>query len=321
MVSWLTYQLKTYNEAISAEDAGSTGEKITLDESIDTEKVGKLGGYKVHRFRYSWYNAITQPLTKPPSDEDDQNPNHRNRALWHQLNKLRFLDVCSGSGNIALALAGQFPQSEVVGVDVDPVALALAKSNAQQCGFENVVFYPCDVFKPQATVGTFSISSGNQFDENNPHSLYDIPMLTSLYDIIISNPPYVYPERMSELQPEVKDWESPIALTPAARCYTKEMGIPPDFAKSGKWPREHDIRRLALPFYEKLVRMSPRLLNHSHHNQTQSSIAFPRIVMEIGDDEQAVPICDMVNELFDANIYLDTQEQCRWVVGFERKNW
>jgi methylase of polypeptide subunit release factors len=317
MVSWLTAQVKTYNEATSAEALG-TGEKIQLEDVIDGEKVGKLGKYPVHKFRYAWYHSVVEPLTRPPPAEKDTNPNHLDRPLWRQLNKLRFLDICTGSGNIALSLAGQFPQSECVGIDIDPEALALAKDNAKECGFPNVSFYPCDVFRPPTTVGSVSVNSHSRLDGATEYSLYDVPIITGLYDIIVSNPPYVFADQLPHLQPEVRDWENPHALTPAPHSYGSDAGIAPDFSRPGRWPSTEEVRRLALPFYEKIVKMSPRLLNKNYHNQTLSHVRFPRLVMEIGDEEQVIPICNMINELMDAEIYLDSEEKCRWIVGFER---
>ena len=53
---------------------------------------------------------------------------------------LRILDLCTGSGCIALALAKAFPRAQVLGVDIAPEAIALARENAEKNRLINVDF-------------------------------------------------------------------------------------------------------------------------------------------------------------------------------------
>lgn len=77
----------------------------------------------------------------------------------------RILDVGTGSGAIALALAATCPDAEVSAVDVSDDALVVAQSNAEQLNLEKVSFFKSDL-------------------------LSDIPMRTA-YHLIVSNPPYI----------------------------------------------------------------------------------------------------------------------------------
>src|SRR4051812_32563504 len=52
----------------------------------------------------------------------------------------RILDVGTGSGVIALSLAGRFPQAKVTATDLSDDALSLAQENARRLGLENVIF-------------------------------------------------------------------------------------------------------------------------------------------------------------------------------------
>jgi release factor glutamine methyltransferase len=92
------------------------------------------------------------------------------------------LDVGTGSGAIARAIADEHPGARVTAIDVSAEALELARENADAAGLE-VVFELRDV------------SDG----------------LDGVYDLVVSNPPYVSPEEIEELEPEVRDWEPRVA--------------------------------------------------------------------------------------------------------------
>jgi release factor glutamine methyltransferase len=76
----------------------------------------------------------------------------------------RVLDLGTGSGAIALAIAHSRPDVEVVGVDASPAALEVARENAQRLGLRNANFVQSD---------WFSALAGQRFD------------------LIVSNPPYI----------------------------------------------------------------------------------------------------------------------------------
>jgi len=99
---------------------------------------------------------------------------------------LRILDLCTGTGCIALSLAHAFPQSAVVGVDIADHALALAHKNAAHNMIKNVTFIHSDLF------------SG-------------LPP-TTRFDLIVANPPYIGHEEQESLPLSVKQWEDPRAL-------------------------------------------------------------------------------------------------------------
>ena len=99
------------------------------------------------------------------------------------------LDVCTGSGCIALYLRHRFPSSEVFGTDVSAAALEVAVKNAASTGLE-VRFYEQDVLE----IG----------DES--------PLLGKEADLLISNPPYVLEREMKSLHPNVVEHEPHSAL-------------------------------------------------------------------------------------------------------------
>jgi len=108
----------------------------------------------------------------------------------NQDDKLKILDIGSGSGNIALALAKNLPNAEVIGIDISEEAVELAKSNAEFADLSSQVkFFKLDIFN------------------------YDISSAKEKFDIIVSNPPYVSDEEYKTLQKEIIEYEPLIALT------------------------------------------------------------------------------------------------------------
>lgn len=100
----------------------------------------------------------------------------------------RILDLGTGSGAIALALAKQYPEATVVAVDSSEAALELARENAVEAGLAaRVEFIRSDWFS--------AVPAGVPFD------------------LIVSNPPYLSAEETAATAPEVRNFEPAAALT------------------------------------------------------------------------------------------------------------
>ena len=99
----------------------------------------------------------------------------------------RVLDLCTGSGCIAIALKKKYPEAEVTAVEISEKALSTARQNAEANGVE-VQFVQGDVM-----------------DE-----ALHIPL--SSYRLIISNPPYVMERERFSMQPNVLDYDPALAL-------------------------------------------------------------------------------------------------------------
>ena len=97
----------------------------------------------------------------------------------------RILDVGTGSGCLAVTLAREFPRARVVATDLSQEALAVASRNARRHGVERrVAFAEGSLFAP----------------------------VEGLFDLIVSNPPYVPEHDREILQPEIRDHEPALAL-------------------------------------------------------------------------------------------------------------
>ncbi|HBU78912.1 MAG TPA: peptide chain release factor N(5)-glutamine methyltransferase [Muricauda sp.] len=97
---------------------------------------------------------------------------------------LRILDIGTGSGCIAIALAKHLPDAKIYALDVSEGALSVAKENAASNGVD-VTFLHQDILNPEINLE---------------------------FDVIVSNPPYVRELEKNEIQRNVKDFEPDTAL-------------------------------------------------------------------------------------------------------------
>ena len=95
----------------------------------------------------------------------------------------RVLDMCTGSGCIAISIARLGKPASVTGADISEAALAIAGDNAARLGAD-VAWVKSDMFAG----------------------------IDGEFDVIVSNPPYIPPEQIEGLEPEVKDHEPRLAL-------------------------------------------------------------------------------------------------------------
>lgn len=111
------------------------------------------------------------------------------------------VDVGTGTGCIALALAHELPQAEITAVDISADALEIARANAARLQLtERVSFLQSDL------LNTF-LPERNSFTANA-----EMNAATQRFDFVISNPPYVGEGEEDRVQREVKKFEPRIAV-------------------------------------------------------------------------------------------------------------
>ena len=98
---------------------------------------------------------------------------------------MRLLDLCTGSGCVAIAIARQRPTSKVTASDISVDALNVARENAYRLGAYNVAFVESDLFAR-------------------------VP--SQRFDVITANPPYIASAEIPELMADVRDFEPRLAL-------------------------------------------------------------------------------------------------------------
>lgn len=102
-----------------------------------------------------------------------------------RMEKLRILDIGTGSGALLLALLRELPNAIGTGTDISTAALKVARENAARCGVEGrCTFVVCDIA-----------------------SIVEGP-----FDLLVSNPPYIAHDEIMSLAPEVKNYDPAVAL-------------------------------------------------------------------------------------------------------------
>lgn len=128
-------------------------------------------------------------------DERALIPRPETEAVWDEARRMLgeagkgtvIVDLCTGSGAMALALKAVFPEARVFATDISEPALSLAEDNAARLGLD-IEFLHGDLF------------------EALPKSIY------GRVDLLVSNPPYIEEEEWDGLPPDVRDHEPRRAL-------------------------------------------------------------------------------------------------------------
>ncbi len=125
---------------------------------------------------------------------------------------LRILDMCTGSGIVAIVAAKEIANARIWATDISKDALNVARRNANTHNvLEQITFLQGDLWAP----------------------LDDLR-----FDLVLANPPYVSCEEYPDLAPEVRDYEPRIALDgkdEGLYCIKEIIASAPDYLDSGGW--------------------------------------------------------------------------------------
>lgn len=126
------------------------------------------------------------------------------------------VDVCTGSGNLALALAHHVEGLEVHGADLSEEAVGLARRNAAMLGLEQRVrFRAGDLLAP-----------------------FDSPQFHGGVDLVVCNPPYISSGKVAAMDPEISGHEPRLAFdggTLGVSILTRLMHEAPPLLRVGGW--------------------------------------------------------------------------------------
>jgi len=175
-----------YEQSKHENDVLSVGEEALLMNDFNRLKLGEPLQYVLG---YAWFNEM-----KIIVDKNVLIPRPETEELISFILDQRFpdgavmMDICCGSGCIALALKSSFPTAHVFGVDVSEEALEVSRANSKVLGLK-VQWLKWNVLEEDAP-------------ENFNQSL----------DLVVSNPPYVSMHEIEEMSKNVVDFEPHLAL-------------------------------------------------------------------------------------------------------------
>lgn len=156
-----------------------------LDDAVNGLREHKPLQYITGRAEFYGLTFKVGPGVLVPRPETELLADEALKLLSARGAGMRVLDLCTGSGCLAVVLAKRLGGAEVTGTDTSEVALQYARQNARTNKAENVRFLKGALFGPVR---------GESFD------------------LIISNPPYIRSADIKGLEPRVRDWEPRGAL-------------------------------------------------------------------------------------------------------------
>ena len=159
----------------------------TADESlcerffsaVEERKTGKPLQYIVGKWNFMGYDFYVGEGVLIPRD-DTEIVVEAALDFLKDIKNPRVIDLCSGSGAIAVSIAKMFPSSAVVALEYSDLAVEYLKKNIELNGVDNV-----RVFKGDVTKCYEDFENG-------------------IFDLVISNPPYIESEEIDTLQPELQ---------------------------------------------------------------------------------------------------------------------
>lgn len=207
--------LRTAEDLPQLEKAAADQLAALVDRRLSGEPLAYLTGRQV----FMGIEFLCSPKAMIPRKETEilsQAAINLARRLVSERGKIRALDVCTGSGNLALALAYHEVNCQVTGIDLSAEAIDLAQKNAAYLGLgDRVRFCQGDLFSP------LEGEEGSAF-----------------LDLIICNPPYISSTQVDRLPAEIRHHEPRLALDGGPygiRIITRLINEAPRFLKPDSW--------------------------------------------------------------------------------------
>ena len=160
--------------------------KESFDRRLKKEPISKIFNSK----EFWKYNFYVNKFVLDPRPETEFIIEKVLNYFPNKKKKLKILDLCTGSGCIAISLAKEYLNAKVTATDISSKALKVAKINSQKIYCNNIKFIQCDLLDK-----------------------------ISKYDIVVSNPPYLSKNDYENISDEIKLFEPKIALFAKSNGY------------------------------------------------------------------------------------------------------
>jgi len=172
--------LDIYFKEISAE------QDVELEALITRAEQGEPIQYIIGHVDFRGLEIQCDPRALIPRPETELLVGEVLKSKVEGQKALKIIDVGCGTGCIGLALLSELPNAEVTAVDISSDALSLAKENAEKLGLS----------------GKFQTLENNLLEGVEENS----------FDVVVSNPPYIFSKVWKNLDPSVKEHEPQLAL-------------------------------------------------------------------------------------------------------------
>jgi len=160
--------------------------KESFDRRLKKEPLSKIFNSK----EFWKYNFYVNKFVLDPRPETEFIIEKVLNYFPNKNTKLKILDLCTGSGCIAISLAKEYLNAKVTATDISSKAIKAAKINSQKIHCNNIKFIQCDLLDK-----------------------------ISKYDIVVSNPPYLSKHDYENISDEIKLFEPKVALFAKSNGY------------------------------------------------------------------------------------------------------
>jgi release factor glutamine methyltransferase len=185
---FLAFILKTTREKLILRDTEPLDESQTVDFSrlLDRRLAGECTAYILGRKEFHGMDFTVTPDVLVPRPDTETLVEAALTISNEELEIRNVLDLCTGSGAVAIALKHELPSLEVYASDISAKALAIARENARRLlgNDEAIHFLEGDLFE------SLLIFSGQRS--------------AACFSLIVSNPPYIASNEITNLAPEVR---------------------------------------------------------------------------------------------------------------------
>lgn len=162
----------------------SEPELDAFNQLVERRQQGEPVAYIIGSAEFMGFDFIVKPGVLIPRPETEELVEFLNG--YYKTNKrVKGLDMCTGSGCIAISLAKLNKKRLMTAVDISEAALEICKKNSKRLKTKNVTIIASDLFD--------NVPAGS-------------------YDFIVSNPPYIESAEINRLMKDVKEYEPTIAL-------------------------------------------------------------------------------------------------------------
>jgi release factor glutamine methyltransferase len=186
--------------ALSAEAAGehvlpslTAAQHLLLGESVSKRLAGVPLAHITERQRFMGLELLAGPQALIPRRETELLGEAAAELLWAAAQgdqPVLALDVCTGSGNLALGISARVPSARVLAADLSGEAVALALRNVVHVGFQaRVEVRQGDLLEP-----------------------FDTPEFLGCVDLLVCNPPYISSGKLTSMPGEIVDFEPQLAF-------------------------------------------------------------------------------------------------------------